>query len=116
MIVTDDDELAARLRLLRSHGMTTLTWDRHRGHASSYDVVLPGFNYRLDEVRAAIGLVQLGRLPEENAGRARDRGALPSRPGEAPGPDDPVRRRRGARALPPPGRRASCPREPTAKR
>ena len=53
MIVTDDDELAARLRLLRSHGMTTLTWDRHRGHASSYDVVLPGFNYRLDEVRAA---------------------------------------------------------------
>ena len=55
MIVTDDDELARRLRLLRSHGMTTLTWDRHRGHASSYDVVLPGFNYRLDEVRAAVG-------------------------------------------------------------
>ena len=71
MIVTDDDELAARLRLLRSHGMTTLTWDRHRGHASSYDVVLPGFNYRLDEVRAAVGSVQLSRLPEENAGRAR---------------------------------------------
>ena len=71
MIVTDDDELAARLRLLRSHGMTTLTWDRHRGHASSYDVVLPGFNYRLDEVRATVGLVQLRRLPEENAARAR---------------------------------------------
>jgi dTDP-4-amino-4,6-dideoxygalactose transaminase len=71
LMVTDDDELAARLRLLRSHGMTTLTWDRHRGHASTYDVVLPGFNYRLDEVRAAIGLVQLCRLPDENAGRAR---------------------------------------------
>ena len=71
MLVTDDEELAARLRLLRSHGMTTLTWDRHRGHASSYDVVLPGFNYRLDEVRAAVGTVQLRRLPEENAGRAR---------------------------------------------
>jgi dTDP-4-amino-4,6-dideoxygalactose transaminase len=70
MLVTDDEELAARLRLLRSHGMTTLTWDRHRGHASSYDVVLPGFNYRLDEVRAAVGIVQLRRLPEENAGRA----------------------------------------------
>jgi dTDP-4-amino-4,6-dideoxygalactose transaminase len=51
--------------------MTTLTWDRHRGHASSYDVVLPGFNYRLDEVRAVVGSVQLRRLPEENAGRAR---------------------------------------------
>jgi dTDP-4-amino-4,6-dideoxygalactose transaminase len=71
MLVTNDDELAATLRLLRSHGMTTLTWDRHRGHASSYDVVLPGFNYRLDEVRAAVGSVQLRRLPEENAGRAR---------------------------------------------
>jgi dTDP-4-amino-4,6-dideoxygalactose transaminase len=71
MLVTEDEELAARLRLLRSHGMTTLTWDRHQGHASSYDVVLPGFNYRLDEVRAAVGIVQLRRLPEENAGRAR---------------------------------------------
>jgi dTDP-4-amino-4,6-dideoxygalactose transaminase len=71
MIVTSDDDLVKQLRLLRSHGMTTLTWDRHRGHASSYDVVLPGFNYRLDEVRAVLGLVQLRRLPEENAARGR---------------------------------------------
>ena len=69
MIVTDDDAVAERLRLLRSHGMTTLTWERHRGHASSYDVVAQGFNYRLDELRAAIGLVQLRRLPDENARR-----------------------------------------------
>jgi dTDP-4-amino-4,6-dideoxygalactose transaminase len=71
MLVTDDDELAETLRLLRSHGMTTLTWDRHRGHAHSYDVVAQGFNYRLDELRAAIGIVQLARLPEENEARAR---------------------------------------------
>jgi dTDP-4-amino-4,6-dideoxygalactose transaminase len=71
MVVTDDDELAERLRLLRSHGMTTLTWDRHRGHAHSYDVVEQGFNYRLDELRAAMGIVQLERLPEENAARRR---------------------------------------------
>jgi dTDP-4-amino-4,6-dideoxygalactose transaminase len=71
MMVTDDDGLADRLRLLRSHGMTTLTWDRHRGHAHSYDVVEHGFNYRLDEVRAAVGLVQLRRLPGENEARAR---------------------------------------------
>jgi len=71
MIVTGDEELAKQLRLLRSHGMTTLTWDRHRGHASGYDVVLAGFNYRLDEVRAAVGLVQLSRLMEENEARAR---------------------------------------------
>jgi dTDP-4-amino-4,6-dideoxygalactose transaminase len=59
------------MRLLRSHGMTTLTWDRHRGHASSYDVVTAGLNYRLDELRAAIGLVQLRRLPDENGARGR---------------------------------------------
>ena len=70
MIVTDDSELAERMRLLRSHGMTTLTWDRHRGHAHTYDVVAQGFNYRLDELRAAIGLVQLGRLESANAARA----------------------------------------------
>ena len=71
MIVTDDEDLADRIRLLRSHGMTTLTWERHRGHASSYDVVAQGFNYRLDELRAAMGLVQLSRLPAENAARSK---------------------------------------------
>jgi dTDP-4-amino-4,6-dideoxygalactose transaminase len=71
MVVTDHDELAQRLRLLRSHGMTTLTWDRHRGHARSYDVVAHGFNYRMDEIRAAIALVQLRRLPVRNTARAR---------------------------------------------
>jgi dTDP-4-amino-4,6-dideoxygalactose transaminase len=67
--VTDDDELAAKLRLLRSHGMTTLTWDRHVGHAGGYDVLLPGFNYRLDELHAALGMVQLERLDGYNAAR-----------------------------------------------
>jgi dTDP-4-amino-4,6-dideoxygalactose transaminase len=71
MLVTESDELAERLRLLRSHGMTTLTWDRHRGHASGYDVVSPGFNYRLDEMRAAMGLVRLASLDDENAARRR---------------------------------------------
>jgi len=71
MLVTDDDPIAERVRLLRSHGMTTLTWDRYRGHAHSYDVVTEGFNYRLDELRAAIGLVQLERLEAANAARAQ---------------------------------------------
>lgn len=69
MVATNDEELAGRLKLLRSHGMTTLTWDRHRGHAGGYDVLAQGFNYRLDEIRAAMGLVQLRRLPGENAAR-----------------------------------------------
>lgn len=63
-ITTDDDELAERLRLLRSHGMTTLTLDRHRGRATSYDVLTTGLNYRLDEIHAAMLRVQLGRLPD----------------------------------------------------
>jgi dTDP-4-amino-4,6-dideoxygalactose transaminase len=69
-LVTDDDELARRARLLRSHGMTTLTWDRHRGHASDYDVVAHGFNYRIDEPRAALARHRLQRLDAENARRA----------------------------------------------
>lgn len=69
MITTDRDDLAERLRLLRSHGMTTLTWDRHQGHAHSYDVVALGYNYRLDEIRAALGLAQLAKLERNNARR-----------------------------------------------
>jgi dTDP-4-amino-4,6-dideoxygalactose transaminase len=70
MVVTDDDDAAARMRLLRSHGMTTLTWDRHRGHASGYDVVDLGFNYRIDEPRSALARRRLLRLDAENAQRA----------------------------------------------
>jgi dTDP-4-amino-4,6-dideoxygalactose transaminase len=71
MVVTDDAAAAERLRLLRSHGMTTLTWDRHRGHAHEYDVVEQGFNYRMDELRAAVALVQLPQLEDWNARRAK---------------------------------------------
>ncbi len=42
MVVTNREDLADRVRLLRSHGMTTLTWDRHKGHSGSYDVVKSG--------------------------------------------------------------------------
>ncbi len=69
MIVTDRDDLAEQIRLMRSHGMTTLTWDRHKGHAYSYDVVTLGYNYRIDEMRAALGLVQLSKLEKNNARR-----------------------------------------------
>jgi len=70
MVVTDDAGLAQRIALLRSHAMTHQTLDRHRGHAFDYDVVELGFNYRFDEIRAAIGMVQLGKLKANNARRA----------------------------------------------
>jgi dTDP-4-amino-4,6-dideoxygalactose transaminase len=62
MLITDDDALAEQFRLLRSHGMTSLTWDRHRGHAWTYDVTALGYNYRIDEIRSAIGSAQLSKL------------------------------------------------------
>lgn len=69
MLVTDDDALADKLRVLRSHGMTSLSWDRHKGHAWTYDVVDLGFNYRIDEIRSAIGRVQLKKVVNFNQRR-----------------------------------------------
>jgi len=71
MLTTDRDALCEKLRLLRSHGMTTMTWDRHKGHAWSYDVIELGYNYRIDEIRAALGRVQLSKLDRNNARRRR---------------------------------------------
>ena len=69
MLVTDNEAYSQRLHLLRSHGMTTLTWDRHKGHAWTYDVVDMGYNYRIDEIRAALGLAQLKKLALNNERR-----------------------------------------------
>ncbi len=69
MLVTNNDALAEHMRLLRSHGMTSLSWDRYQGHAWSYDVVDLGYNYRIDELRSALGRAQLGRLEQNNARR-----------------------------------------------
>jgi dTDP-4-amino-4,6-dideoxygalactose transaminase len=69
MLITNDEAYSQRLNLLRSHGMTSLTWDRHKGHAWSYDVVDLGYNYRIDEIRAALGMVQLGKLEANNERR-----------------------------------------------
>jgi dTDP-4-amino-4,6-dideoxygalactose transaminase len=62
MVLTGEERLADRVRLLRSHAMTSGTWDRHHGHEDSYDIVDVGFNFRLDEPRAALGLSRLRRV------------------------------------------------------
>jgi len=59
------------VRLLRSHGVTTLTRDRHRGNAHEYDVLLHGLNLRLDELRASIGIAHLQHLEEWTAEQGR---------------------------------------------
>jgi perosamine synthetase len=63
MLTTLDGETAARLRRLRQHAMTTSDLARHQSQSvltEGYDEV--GYNYRMTDLQAAIGLVQLGRL------------------------------------------------------
>lgn len=71
MVTTRDPELYQKCKNLRSHGMTVASFDRMKGRAATYDVLEPGFNYRTDEIHAALGLVQLAKLPEANDARAR---------------------------------------------
>jgi dTDP-4-amino-4,6-dideoxygalactose transaminase len=85
MVTTADAALDASVRLFRSHAMTSSTWDRHRGHDPSYDVVDIGFNYRLDEPRAALGLSRLPRLDESIAARRAIVRAYRERLGEIAG-------------------------------
>ena len=70
LVVTDDDALACEIRRLRSHGLTSSTWQRHSTVAATYDVVGLGFNYRFDEARAALAARRLTALDRENALRA----------------------------------------------
>jgi dTDP-4-amino-4,6-dideoxygalactose transaminase len=66
MLLVRDPQRRERMRRMRSHGMTTSTLDRDRGRAVGYDVVDAGHNFRLDELRGALGLVQIARLPSWN--------------------------------------------------
>ena len=75
MLITKNKKLALRAKEFRSHGMSALTLDRHKGRAISYDVSNVGLNYRIDEMRSAIGLVQLQKLRDAN----RKRGYLVDR-------------------------------------
>jgi dTDP-4-amino-4,6-dideoxygalactose transaminase len=84
MLTTDDEQTAARARRLRSHGMSNTAIDRMRG-SLHYTVTELGYNYRLDDLRAALGLVQLDKL-SESLRRRRElvdhyRGRLESMPG-----------------------------------
>lgn len=65
MLVTNNPEYYERAKLLRSHGMTSLSYERAKGHSTSYDVVELGYNYRMDDIRAAIGIVQLTKLKDD---------------------------------------------------
>ena len=63
MLTTRDASIAARVRRLREHGMDVSAADRHRSRQPVIEhFVEVGFNFRMTDVQAAIGLVQLGKL------------------------------------------------------
>ena len=71
LVVTDNDELANRVRCLKFHGLGVDAFDRQiQGRKPQAEVVEPGYKYNLSDIHAAIAVVQLGRLDEMNAKRA----------------------------------------------
>ena len=70
MLITSNDAFFEKAKLMRSHGMTTLSYERAKGHSTSYDVVELGYNFRIDDIRASIGIVQLQKLEADLIKRA----------------------------------------------
>jgi dTDP-4-amino-4,6-dideoxygalactose transaminase len=69
MVLARNAEVLERVRLMRGHGLTRGTFQRTQDALPHYDVTMLGYNFRMDELRAAIGLVQLGYLARWNARR-----------------------------------------------
>lgn len=69
MLVTNNKSVYDMCKLLRSHGMTSMSYQRATGHATEYDIKHIGYNYRMDDMRAAMGIVQLDKLSEDLAKR-----------------------------------------------
>jgi dTDP-4-amino-4,6-dideoxygalactose transaminase len=66
MVTAPDEELLGKIRKMRGHGMTSGTFQRFANRSVGYDVTMLGYNYRMDELRASIGLAQLKNLTRWN--------------------------------------------------
>lgn len=72
MVTTDDDELAARMKIMRLHGISQAAWRRYSAEGSwYYEVKSAGFKYNLTDIQSAIGIVQLNKCTEMCSNRAR---------------------------------------------
>jgi len=69
MITTNNSDLNQKTKLLRSHAMSVTPQDREKNSSWQYDIVDLGYNYRLDEIRSALGISQLKRVNEINKKR-----------------------------------------------
>jgi len=67
MVITNSKQIAEKVRQLRSHGMTKSLKNRYSSeYPWIFDIIEPGYNYRLDEIRAALGITQLKRIKKIN--------------------------------------------------
>jgi dTDP-4-amino-4,6-dideoxygalactose transaminase len=65
ILISNNEEYIQKAKLLRSHGMTTMSYERAKGHATTYDIETLGYNYRLDDIRASLGVVQFNKLRKD---------------------------------------------------
>ncbi len=75
MLITNNQQYADRTKLLRSHGMTSMSYERAKGHSTAYDVIELGYNYRMDDIHSSIGLAQLDKIEADLAKRSEIRKA-----------------------------------------
>ena len=67
MVITNSEKIAEKVRQLRSHGMTKSLKSRYSSeYPWIFDIKQSGYNYRLDEIRAALGITQLKRIKKIN--------------------------------------------------
>ena len=67
MVITNSKKISDGIKSLRNHGITKSLQDRFtKGKPWEYDIIVPGYNYRLDEIRAALGISQLERINKNN--------------------------------------------------
>ena len=71
VVLAANEDVLDKIRQMRGHGMTSGTFQRRSSRISTYDVTMLGYNYRMDEFRAAIGILQLKHLSEWNAKRRK---------------------------------------------
>lgn len=73
MVVTDDDALARRIKIMRLHGFNRDAWDRYNSPKASwyYEIVAPGYKYNMPDIAAAMGIHQLAKCESFAAKRQK---------------------------------------------
>ena len=73
MFITNNEEMERKARLIRSHGMSSMSYQRASGHVTEYDITCLGYNFRMDDIRAAIAIEQIKKLPKDLEVRSKVR-------------------------------------------